>query len=53
VSELTGARLAGVRRGTGCALASGIAAGLARGLTLVAACARAKEHVTALLHSAA
>jgi hydroxymethylpyrimidine/phosphomethylpyrimidine kinase len=53
VSELTGPRLAGVRRGTGCTLASGIAAGLARGLTLVAACARAKEHVTALLHSAA
>jgi hydroxymethylpyrimidine/phosphomethylpyrimidine kinase len=53
VSEFTAARLAAARRGTGCALASGIAAGLACGLTLEAACARAKAHVTALLQTAA
>lgn len=37
------------RRGTGCALAAAIAAGVAAGLDLVAACARAKSHVTDLL----
>jgi hydroxymethylpyrimidine/phosphomethylpyrimidine kinase len=53
VSELSAPRHSGARRGTGCALASGIAAGLASGLALVEACARAKEHVTALWHAAA
>ena len=53
VRELTGARYAAGRRGTGCALASGVAAGLAQGLELGAACARAKQHVAALLQAAA
>jgi len=52
VRELRAPRSAATRRGTGCALASGIAAGLALGLPLAAACERAKQHVTALLHSA-
>jgi hydroxymethylpyrimidine/phosphomethylpyrimidine kinase len=42
-------RMKATRRGTGCALASAIAAGLACGLTLPAACARAKDHVVQLL----
>ena len=51
VREFSAARSARGRRGTGCALASAIAAGLATGLALDAACARAKEHVTALLQA--
>jgi hydroxymethylpyrimidine/phosphomethylpyrimidine kinase len=47
---LRAARIKATRRGTGCALASAIAAGLACGLTLPAACARAKDHVLSLLH---
>jgi hydroxymethylpyrimidine/phosphomethylpyrimidine kinase len=43
-------RASGARRGTGCALATAIAAGLATGLPLTAACERAKQHVTQLLH---
>ena len=39
-------RSAGARRGTGCTLSSAIAAGLAAGLELGAACARAKRFVT-------
>ncbi len=42
-------RLNAVRRGTGCALSSAIAAGLAAGLELTTACERAKQHVTQLL----
>ena len=42
-------RARSVRRGTGCTLASAIAAGLAQGLELTAACERAKQHVTQLL----
>ncbi len=53
VREFTVPRLAGGRRGTGCALASGIAAGLAAGLSLGAACERAKQHVTSLLQPVA
>jgi len=49
VRRFPGARIAGTRRGTGCALAAAIAAGLAAGLTLIEACAQAKEHVTELL----
>jgi len=45
-------RIAAARRGTGCALSSAIAAGLAAGLELAAACARAKQHVTQLLQHA-
>jgi hydroxymethylpyrimidine/phosphomethylpyrimidine kinase len=37
------------RRGTGCALAAGIAAGLAANMELGAACERAKRYVTELL----
>ena len=51
VHELCAPRLAASRRGTGCALASAIAAGLAGRLPLAAACQRAKEHVTELLSS--
>jgi hydroxymethylpyrimidine/phosphomethylpyrimidine kinase len=39
-------RIATERRGTGCALATAIAAGLATGLDLTTACARAKQHLT-------
>lgn len=38
-------------RGTGCALATAIAAGLAVGMPLAAACERAKQYVTALLQT--
>ncbi|MBS0578624.1 MAG: bifunctional hydroxymethylpyrimidine kinase/phosphomethylpyrimidine kinase [Proteobacteria bacterium] len=51
VRALRSARLAGSRRGTGCALASSIAASVARGLTLEAACRQAKDYVTALLRT--
>jgi hydroxymethylpyrimidine/phosphomethylpyrimidine kinase len=39
-------RISTARRGTGCALSSAIAAGLAAGLPLPAACERGKQHVT-------
>ncbi|HEY4749060.1 MAG TPA: bifunctional hydroxymethylpyrimidine kinase/phosphomethylpyrimidine kinase [Steroidobacteraceae bacterium] len=42
-------RIGASRRGTGCTLASAIAAGLAAHLTLTAACARAKSYVTQFL----
>ena len=42
-------RVKAVRRGTGCALSSAIAAGLAAGLPLPLACERAKQHLTQLL----
>jgi len=41
-------RSSALRRGTGCALATAIAAGVASGLDLIAACSRAKRHVTDL-----
>ncbi len=47
--RLIAPRIAKTQRGTGCALASGIAAGLAEGLELGDACARAKRHVLELL----
>jgi hydroxymethylpyrimidine/phosphomethylpyrimidine kinase len=47
--RLIAPRIAKTQRGTGCALASGIAAGLAKGLELGDACARAKRHVLELL----
>ena len=46
--RLATARRAGSRRGTGCALATAIAAGLGAGLPLAVACQRAKDHVTQL-----
>jgi hydroxymethylpyrimidine/phosphomethylpyrimidine kinase len=42
-------RVDATRRGTGCALASGIAAGLASGMSLAEACERAKRYVAAIL----
>jgi hydroxymethylpyrimidine/phosphomethylpyrimidine kinase len=49
VRALTSPRLSGTRRGTGCTLASGVAAGLAAGLDLLAACERARAYVLARL----
>jgi hydroxymethylpyrimidine/phosphomethylpyrimidine kinase len=46
-------RLAARRRGTGCALATAIAAGMVAGLDRAAACARAKSYVTELLMAGA
>jgi len=45
VHRITSERVSGSSRGTGCALASGIAAGLASGLSLLEACRRAKSYV--------
>ena len=42
-------RLLVSKRGTGCTLATAIACGLAKGLSLSAACARAKEHLQSWL----
>jgi hydroxymethylpyrimidine/phosphomethylpyrimidine kinase len=42
-------RLTATCRGTGCALSAAIAAGVASGLDVAAACARAKRYVTELL----
>jgi hydroxymethylpyrimidine/phosphomethylpyrimidine kinase len=42
-------RMSVTRRGTGCALSAAIAAGLAAGLELNAACERGKQHVIQLL----
>jgi hydroxymethylpyrimidine/phosphomethylpyrimidine kinase len=49
VRLLSAPRVAGTRRGTGCALAAAIAAGLAQGLLLEAACEQGKRYVTGLL----
>ena len=46
---LSAPRLAATRRGTGCALASAIAAGLAAGEDLAVACRAGRAHVRALL----
>ena len=53
VLEFSAPRLTGTRRGTGCALASAVAAGLAADWPLELACRRAKEHVTGLLRQSA
>jgi|KBSMisStaDraftv2_1062788.scaffolds.fasta_scaffold62095_3 hydroxymethylpyrimidine/phosphomethylpyrimidine kinase len=45
VERITSKRMPGTSRGTGCALASGIAAGLASGHSLLEACRRAKRYV--------
>ncbi len=50
--RLTAPRVGAARRGTGCALASAIAAGLARGRTLPEACQGAKDYVRASLLAA-
>jgi hydroxymethylpyrimidine/phosphomethylpyrimidine kinase len=43
-------RVSTIRRGTGCALASAIAAGLASGMSLAEACERAKRYIAASLN---
>jgi len=48
VRRFTAARCARTPRGTGCALASAIAAGLAAGADLDSACERAKQYVSSL-----
>lgn len=48
VTMLKGPRLPGSVRGTGCALASAIAAGLAKELPLATACGEAKRYVASL-----
>jgi hydroxymethylpyrimidine/phosphomethylpyrimidine kinase len=48
IVRLRGPRLPGTVRGTGCALASAIAAGLARELPLESACREAKKYVAGL-----
>ncbi|MBV8910135.1 MAG: hydroxymethylpyrimidine/phosphomethylpyrimidine kinase [Gammaproteobacteria bacterium] len=50
--RLSAPRISRDRRGTGCALASAITAGLAAGQDLPEACAHAKQYVTALLQRA-
>jgi hydroxymethylpyrimidine/phosphomethylpyrimidine kinase len=52
VRAFAAARFASGMRGSGCALATAIAAYLARGLEMAAACAAAKDYVTALLQHA-
>ncbi len=52
VTKLRGPRLPGSLRGTGCALASAIAAGLAREQTLIGACREAKLYVASLFEQA-
>jgi|SRR5581483_8126485 len=49
VERLSAPRAAGSSRGTGCALASAVAAGLASGQTLLEACAAAKRYVRGML----
>lgn len=49
VERITSKRVAGSSRGTGCALASGIAAALATGESLAAACGKAKRYVLGML----
>jgi hydroxymethylpyrimidine/phosphomethylpyrimidine kinase len=53
VRRLSAPRSARTLRGTGCALASAIAAGLAAGLGLEDACARAKQHLVELFQQPA
>jgi hydroxymethylpyrimidine/phosphomethylpyrimidine kinase len=48
IVTLRGPRLTGTIRGTGCALASAIAAGLARDMPLATACEEAKRYVASL-----
>jgi hydroxymethylpyrimidine/phosphomethylpyrimidine kinase len=49
VDRLAAPRVASSSRGTGCALASAVAAGLAGGKTLLEACAAAKRYVLGML----
>ena len=52
IHRLTSPRLNATRRGTGCSLASAIAAGLASGLSLHAACIQAKRYVHSMMAAA-
>ena len=52
VSRLCGPRMCGTLRGTGCALASAIAAGLARELSLIDACRDGKRYIMGLFEQA-
>lgn len=52
VSKLSGPRMHGTLRGTGCALASAIAAGLACELPLIDACREGKRYITGLFRVA-
>jgi len=52
VHELRAPRMLAGMRGTGCALATAVAAFLAEGHSLTAACAQGKAYVTALLRGA-
>jgi hydroxymethylpyrimidine/phosphomethylpyrimidine kinase len=49
LQRLSAPRLCGTKRGTGCALASAIAAGIASGMSLFDACGRAKRYVLQML----
>jgi hydroxymethylpyrimidine/phosphomethylpyrimidine kinase len=49
LERIASPRLLAVRRGTGCALASAIAAGMASGLPLLDACREAKRYVVEML----
>jgi hydroxymethylpyrimidine/phosphomethylpyrimidine kinase len=49
VQRLRSRRVSGSSRGTGCALASAIAASLAKGRSLAAACEAAKTYVLGML----
>jgi hydroxymethylpyrimidine/phosphomethylpyrimidine kinase len=49
VQRICSARVSAVRRGTGCALASAIAAGLASSVSLFEACRQAKRYVVEML----
>jgi hydroxymethylpyrimidine/phosphomethylpyrimidine kinase len=50
VHRLSALRQPGTRRGTGCALATAIAAYLAQGVALAEACARGKHYMSELFH---
>lgn len=52
VARLSGPRMRGTLRGTGCALASAIAAGLARELSLIDACREGKRYIMGLFDGA-
>jgi hydroxymethylpyrimidine/phosphomethylpyrimidine kinase len=53
VRSLAARRLPGTRRGTGCQLASAVAAGLAEGWSLAQSCERARAHVRQRLEAPA
>jgi hydroxymethylpyrimidine/phosphomethylpyrimidine kinase len=49
LQRITSPRISATSRGTGCALASAIAAGLASGVPLFEACERAKRYIVEML----